>query len=129
MLSKNHDNNKPKCNCRSKPKCPVNGEFLTQYLVYKGTSATSNNSFVYYGTSEREFEIRQNNRTKSFKQRECMNETELSKYMWDLKDHGFDKNLSWEITKRPHHIPMWFKNAIYVCQKKFALFVPIQTLY
>ena len=24
-----------------------------------------------------------------------MSETELSKNVWDLKDHGFDKNLSW----------------------------------
>ena len=26
-----------------------------------------------------------------------MNETELSKRVWNLKDHGLDNNLSWEI--------------------------------
>ena len=26
-----------------------------------------------------------------------MNETELSKYVWILKDNGLDNNLSWEI--------------------------------
>ena len=46
VLSKTNDNNNRKCNCRSKPNCPLNGECLTQRLVYKTTSATSSNSFV-----------------------------------------------------------------------------------
>ena len=29
-----------------------------------------------------------------------MNETELSKLVRGLKDHGFDDNLSWEIHKK-----------------------------
>ena len=58
VLSKTNDNNNRKCSCRSKPNCPLNGECLTQCLVYKATSTTSSNSFVYYGTSEGEFKIR-----------------------------------------------------------------------
>ena len=34
VLSKTNDNNNWKCNCRSKPNCPLNGECLTQCLVY-----------------------------------------------------------------------------------------------
>ena len=56
----------------------LNGECLTQCLVYKATSTTSNNSFIYYRTSEGEFKTRYNNHTKSCRHRECMNETELS---------------------------------------------------
>ena len=63
-------------------------------VVYKATSTTSSNSFVYYGTSEGEFKTRYNNHTKSFRHRECMNETELSKHVWNLKDNGLDNNLS-----------------------------------
>ena len=100
VLSKTNDNDDRKCNCRSKPNCPLNGECLTQCLVYKATSTTSSNSFVYYRTSEREFKTRHNNHTKSFRHRECMNETELSKHVWNLKDHGLDNNLSWEIHKK-----------------------------
>ena len=81
VLSKTNDNNNRKCNCRSKPNCPLNGECLTQCLVYKATSTTSSNSFVYYGTSEGEFKSRYNNHTKSFRNRECMNVTELSKHV------------------------------------------------
>ena len=100
VLSKTTDSNNHKCNCRSKPNCPLNGECLTQSLVSKATSSTSNKNFVYYGTSEGEFKTRYNNHTKSFTHRECMNETELSKHVWNLKDHGLDNNLSWEIHKK-----------------------------
>ena len=93
VLSKPNDNNYHKCNCRSKPNRPFNGKCLTQCLVYKATSTTSCNDFVYYGTSEGEFKTRYSNHTKSFRHRECMNETELSKHVWNLQDHGLDNNL------------------------------------
>ena len=75
-------------------------ECFTQFLPYKATSTTSRNSFGYYETSEREFKTRYNNQTISVRHRECMNETELSKHAWNLKDHGLDNNLSWEIHKK-----------------------------
>ena len=80
--------------CWSKPNCPLNGEYLTQCLVYKATSTTSSKSFVYYGTSEGGFKSRYNNHTKSVRHRECINETELSKHVWNVKDHGLHKKAS-----------------------------------
>ena len=68
VLSKTNENNNRKCNGRSKPNCPLNVACLTQCLVYKATSATSSNSFIYYGTSEGNFKTRYNNHTKSFRQ-------------------------------------------------------------
>ena len=70
VLSKTNDNNNRRCNCKSKLNCPLNDECPTQCLVYKATSAASNNSFVYFGTSEGEFKTRYNNHTKSFIHRE-----------------------------------------------------------
>ena len=52
VLSKPNAFNNRKRNCRSKPNWPLNGKCLTQCLVYKALSATSNGSFGYYGTSE-----------------------------------------------------------------------------
>ena len=53
VLSKTNDNNSNrKCNCRSKPSCPLNGECLTQCLLLKATSTTSSNSFVLKGSSK-----------------------------------------------------------------------------
>ena len=64
----------------------------TQSLVYIATSTTSSNRSVYYGTSEEEFKIRHKNHTKSFRQRKCMNETEVLITIY----HG-------KSTKRPQH--------------------------
>ena len=43
VLSKTNDNNNRKCNCRLKPNCSLKDECLTQCLVCKATSTTSNN--------------------------------------------------------------------------------------
>ena len=96
VLIKTNDNTDRK----SKPNCPLNGMCLTQCLEYKAISTTSNNSFVYYGTSEGEFKSRYNNNKNSFRHCEYMNETELSKHVWNLKDHGLNNNLSWETHKK-----------------------------
>ena len=82
------------------PNCPLNGEYLTQCVVYKATCTTSSNSFVYCGTSEGELKSRYNNHAKSFRHCECMNETKLSKHVWNFKDHDLDNNLSWEVHKK-----------------------------
>ena len=100
VLNKTNGNINRKCNYRSKPNWPLNGYCLTQCLVYKPISTTSSNNFVYYRTSEGEFKSRYNNHTKSFRNRECINVPELSKHVWNLKDHGLDNNLSWEVHKK-----------------------------
>ena len=85
VLNKTNGNTNRKSNCRTKLNYPLNGECFTQYLVYKATSATSSNSFIYYETSEGEFKSRYNNHTEFFRHRECMNETELLKTCVELK--------------------------------------------
>ena len=52
VLGKANDSNNRKCHGKLKPNCPLNSECLTQCLVYKATSTTSSNSFIYYGSSE-----------------------------------------------------------------------------
>ena len=94
VLSKTTYNNNDKCNSRSKPNCPLNEECLSQCLVYKATSATSNNSFVYYGTSEGDFKTWCNNRAESFRHCQYVNKTDLSKYVWSLKENDLDNSLS-----------------------------------
>ena len=112
MLSKTNDNNNRKCNSRPKPNCQLNGECLTQSLVYKTTSATSSNTGKY--------KTQYNNHAKSCRHREYMSETELSKHVWNLKDLGLDNNLLWEIHKKGLHTNA--NVAIYVCRKKCPLF-------
>ena len=39
-----------------------------------------------------------------------IHETELSKHVWNLNDHGLDNNVSWEIHKKvsPYHVAKYF---------------------
>ena len=93
-------NNNCKYNCRSKPNYAVNGVCLNQF--YKNISTTFNNSFTCLLTTK-SLKRSSNNgidTIKLFKRCECMNETELSKYLRTLKYDGFDKTLSWEIHKK-----------------------------
>ena len=86
-----------KCNCRSKPNCPLNGEFLTPFLVHKTISSTSNSSFVYHGPSEVELT---HGVTTMQNFSDTINDTGLSKHVWNLKGPGFDNNLYWQILKK-----------------------------
>ena len=96
-MSRTNNNNNCKCNCRSKRNFPLNGECLTQCLVYKATFTTSNNSFVYYGTSEGDFKTRYNKHTKSL-------DTVNAWMRWWSWKQSIMGNLQKGLT-----IPMWFK--------------------
>ena len=109
VLIRANDNNNRKCNCRSKPICPLNGQCLTQRLVYKAKSTTSSNSFVYYENSEVEFKSRYRNVTKSFRHRECMNDTELSKPCVELKRPWSREQSLMGNPQKGLTIPVWLK--------------------
>ena len=83
------------CNCRNKECCPLEGYCLRECMVYEAKVSTDNNFKLYYGTCEGEFKFRFYNHTKSFRDR--ANETELSKYIWQLKDESKSYNIRWNI--------------------------------
>ena len=85
------------CNCRVKSECPMDGKCLTKCIVYKAEVGANNGKRVYYGASEGEFKTRYNNHTKSFRSRRYCNESELSKYIWKLKDNNTNFILKWSI--------------------------------
>ena len=76
------------CNCRSKQSCPLDNKCLTTKLVYK--AEVSNNCDdeikMYIGLAETPFNKRYSNHLKLFKNKKYSKETELSKYIWELKD-------------------------------------------
>ena len=88
-------NNKT-CSCRQKSDCPLNRNCLSECLVYDAvvnTSTTKN----YYGTCEKSFKERYNNHTSSFKNRSRQKSTELSNYIWELKENGENYTIDWLI--------------------------------
>ena len=97
ILSEAKTHQEKSCNCRNKSNCPLNGNCQVRTIVYKATVTTQDNYQIYYGASEGEFKIRYSNHTKSFRNRQYVNETELSKYIWQLNDNRIDFHLKWEI--------------------------------
>ena len=89
------------CNCRQRLNCPLDGKCLTECIVYKATvSAPNRLTRVYYGLTEGPFKTRYTNHNSSFRLEHKRKETELSKYMWELKDLGLEGEVQWEIHKR-----------------------------
>ena len=89
------------CNCRQPQNCPLNGMCLSECLVYKATvSAPGKPDRIYHGLTEGPFKTRYYNHTRSFRAAACRRETELSKYIWDLRDSGLDGEVKWEISQR-----------------------------
>ena len=89
------------CNCRRAGECPLNGKCLTECIVYKATvSVPTRPARVYYGLTEGPFKTRFTNHKASFRSEHHRKETELSKYMWELKDCGLEGQVKWEIAKR-----------------------------
>ena len=74
------------CNCRNKDTCPLDGSSLKQCLIYKAEVHVDNDYKIYYGTAEGDFKFQYNNHTNSFKNWYYEHDTELSKYIWKLKD-------------------------------------------
>ena len=74
------------CNCRDKNDCPLQGQCLQKELAYQATVTTSEKKETYVGLTATEFKTRWCNHQMSFKHEKRRNNTELSKYLWELKE-------------------------------------------
>ena len=73
------------CNCRKKAECPLDGKCLQENVVYQATITTDTATESYVGLATN-FKERYRNHQSSFRHTNKRNETELSKYIWTLKD-------------------------------------------
>ena len=87
-----------KCNCRNKDQCPLNGECRAHGIVYLAkVIADDGQEQSYVGLADTEFKSRYANHTHSFRNPTKKNATELSKFIWALKDKNIDHKIMWEI--------------------------------
>ena len=94
------------CNCRQANTCPLNGNCLQSSVIYQATVTRRDNDTTetYIGLTENEFKTRYRNHTASFRHAKHRNSTELSKYIWTLKDNNIDHSISWRIlSKKPSY--------------------------
>ena len=103
-ISDNETNGKT-CNCRNKSKFPLDNKCLTNKIVYKAEVKLNDginklSTKVYFGISETEFKSRYKNHIMSFRNGTHENDTELSKYIWSLKDQNKDFDIKWTMFKK-----------------------------
>ena len=94
------NNNLIKCNCRNKDACPTPGKCTTPSVIYQATVKTINNTRAdetYIGLTENSFKTRYTNHKSSFNNQHKRHSTELSKYIWELKDKGISYSIAWKI--------------------------------
>ena len=94
------------CNCRNRAECPLDNKSLTANIVHKAVvSAPKNADKKYFGIGEISFKDRFRNHTRDFRHKKYFNSTELSKYMWQLKDKQITATIKWNIMSIVHGTP------------------------
>ena len=90
------------CNCRGGIEaCPVEGKCQEAGVIYQADVETEEEGQkTYIGGAATTFKLRWSNHNKSFKSRIYENETELSKYLWQLKDKEINYNIKWKIIRK-----------------------------
>ena len=89
------------CNCRVKNSCPLDNKYLTSQLIYQAdvTNTLDNEDNYYLGLAETIFKERYSNHKSSFKNENSKTGTELSKYVWSLRENNKIPSIKWKIVK------------------------------
>ena len=90
------------CNCR-KYECPLKDSKYscrTENVIYEATVKTKDQTKTYIGLTSQEIKNRISQHRHDFKYKAKKDSTELSKYIWKIKNQNEDFNLSWKIVKK-----------------------------
>ena len=95
-------NNQPGCNCTGgTEECPLRGSCKIKGVIYRADVASPGlTTQTYTGLTSNTFKQRFYGHSHSFNNRDSTTSTNLSSYIWDLKDKGRDFNLSWNVIDR-----------------------------
>ena len=96
------------CNCRRKTDCPMDSNCFSEYLIYKASVSATTNTF----------KERYNNHKCSFRNKSREKNTELSKYVWQLKEKDINYFINWDIAmKAQKSVCGSRKNDLCICEK------------
>ena len=85
-----HPDTQP-CNCTNKKQCPLNGQCLTDSIIYQANITANIPGYkekVYLGVSETTFKVRYGNHKNLLTKQRHKNDTELSKEYWKIKQQN-----------------------------------------
>ena len=121
LLSDERDeDNKDKCNCRSKANCPVENKCLSESVVYKATLETTDRS-EYIGLTDNTFKTRYDNHTYSFRNEAKKGATTLAAHCWK-KGFTPSPKIKWKILKKcPRYEPGQKACQLCLCEKFFII--------
>ena len=79
--------------------CPLNNKCLNKNVIYKATVKSESSTKSYIGSTANTFKARWYAHKSDFKNPKN-NGTELSKYIWKLKNNNKEFEINWEILHR-----------------------------
>ena len=85
--------------CRKKSDCPLEGKCLQTNVIYQATVTTETATETYVGLATN-FKERYRNHKTSFRHSKRRNETQLSKYVWNLQNEKKPFQIKWKILKK-----------------------------
>ena len=94
--------------CRCRKECPMEGRCRESELVYRakvnvrGEDGEMKEEKSYIGLTSTPFIERFRNHNYSFNRKGMQNATELSKYVWGLKEEGKEYDIKWEILRKSY---------------------------
>ena len=88
----------------------MDGNCLSECLLYKAYVSTTTNKY-YHGTCEGTFKECYNNHNCSFRNKSREKNTELSKYVWELKKKDIDYFIDWNYCYEITEICLWISKA------------------
>ena len=99
ILNANQTTTTHGCNCRKKATCSLENNCLTPSIVYNAKVTTTEDPIGknYIGLTKGPFKQRYTQHALSFRNRHYANSTELSKFIWHLKDNNTDFKIKWSI--------------------------------
>ena len=102
VASKKDKANQNLCNSWNPDNFLLDNKCLTSKIVYSAEVITDDQqpSKFYVGICETEFKTRFNNQKKSFRHRQNEKDTELSKYIWVLKEKHTEYQIRWSIAQK-----------------------------
>jgi hypothetical protein len=115
------------CSCTRNSVCPLDGKCLSKNLIYHATVLQEDQTKNHYtGLTSTTFKARLGVHHQSFRDEE-VNQTSLSKHIWDLKRKNIKYELGWEMVDRAKPFsPVTGVCALCIKEKYYIMFRPNQ---
>ena len=113
------------CNCRNPSMCPMDGKCNDQNMIYQAEVTTKTSRETYIGLCDTTYKLRYRNHVGSFKNERYKHATELSKYIWNLKDRGIPYNIKWwKVKQARSYSNITMRSNLFLWEKYFIIYKP-----